>query len=247
MEAGSGISSLIAFSAGFLSFASPCVLPLLPSYVSFITGLSLDELTKGRDKAHVKGIIIRNSLTFIAGFSFVFILLGASATLIGQILITYQALIRKVGGVIVVLLGFYIMGLLRMDLLSSEKKIHLEGRPAGYLGSFLVGITFAAGWTPCVGPILGGILLYASTSGSVMSGISLLSAYSIGLGLPLFITSLGVNTFITYFKKINKYIRFVSLASGLFLILVGVMIFTDSFTLITALLSKYGIGWYIGQ
>lgn len=247
MEAGSGISSLIAFSAGFLSFVSPCVLPLLPSYVSFITGLSMDELTKGGDKARVKGIIIRNSLIFIAGFSFVFILLGASATLIGQILITYQALIRKVGGTIVVLLGFYIMGLLRMDLLSSEKKIHLEGRPAGYLGSFLVGITFAAGWTPCVGPILGGILLYASTSGSVMSGISLLSAYSIGLGLPLFITSLGVNTFITYFKKINKYIRFVSLASGLFLILVGVMIFTDSFTLITAFLAKYGIGWYIGQ
>ncbi|MEK7825172.1 MAG: cytochrome c biogenesis protein CcdA [Nitrospirota bacterium] len=247
MEAASGISSLIAFSAGFLSFVSPCVLPLLPSYVSFITGLSMDELTKGGDKARVKGIIIRNSLIFIAGFSFVFILLGASATLIGQILITYQALIRKVGGTIVVLLGFYIMGLLRMDLLSSEKKIHLEGRPAGYLGSFLVGITFAAGWTPCVGPILGGILLYASTSGSVMSGISLLSAYSIGLGLPLFITSLGVNTFITYFKKINKYIRFVSLASGLFLILVGVMIFTDSFTLITAFLAKYGIGWYIGQ
>lgn len=247
MEAGSGISSLIAFSAGFLSFVSPCVLPLLPSYVSFITGLSMDELTKGGDKARVKGIIIRNSLIFIAGFSFVFILLGASATLIGQILITYQAVIRKVGGTIVVLLGFYIMGLLRMDLLSSEKKVHLEGRPAGYLGSFLVGITFAAGWTPCVGPILGGILLYASTSGSVMSGISLLSAYSIGLGLPLFITSLGVNTFITYFKKINKYIRFVSLASGLFLILVGVMIFTDSFTLITALLAKYGIGWYIGQ
>ncbi len=247
MESGSGISSLIAFSAGFLSFVSPCVLPLLPSYVSFITGLSMDELTKGGDKARVKGIIIRNSLIFIAGFSFVFILLGASATLIGQILITYQALIRKVGGTIVVLLGFYIMGLLRMDLLSSEKKIHLEGRPAGYLGSFLVGITFAAGWTPCVGPILGGILLYASTTGSVTSGISLLSAYSIGLGLPLFITSLGVNTFITYFKKINKYIRFVSLASGLFLILVGVMIFTDSFTLITALLAKYGIGWYIGQ
>jgi cytochrome c-type biogenesis protein len=247
MEAGSGISSLIALSAGFLSFVSPCVLPLLPSYVSFITGLSMDELTKGGDKARVKGIIIRNSLIFIAGFSFVFILLGASATLIGQILITYQGLIRKVGGTIVVLLGFYIMGLLRMDLLSSEKKIHLEGRPAGYLGSFLVGITFAAGWTPCVGPILGGILLYASTTGSVMSGISLLSAYSIGLGLPLFIASLGVNTFITYFKKINKYIRFVSLTSGLFLILVGVMIFTDSFTLITAFLAKYGIGWYIGQ
>ncbi len=247
MEVGSGISSLIAFSAGFLSFVSPCVLPLLPSYVSFITGLSMDELTKGGDRARVKGIIIRNSLIFIAGFSLVFILLGASATLIGQILITYQALIRKVGGTIVVLLGFYIMGLLRMDLLASEKKIHLEGRPAGYLGSFLVGITFAAGWTPCVGPILGGILLYASTTGSVTSGISLLSAYSIGLGLPLFITSLGVNTFITYFKKINKYIRFVSLASGLFLILVGVMIFTDSFTLITAFLAKYGIGWYIGQ
>ncbi|MEK7307092.1 MAG: cytochrome c biogenesis protein CcdA [Nitrospirota bacterium] len=238
---------MIAFSAGFLSFASPCVLPLLPSYVSFITGLSLDELTKGGDKARVKRIIIRNSLLFIAGFSFVFILLGASATLIGQILITHQALIRKVGGTIVVLLGFYIMGLLRLDLLSSEKKIRLEGKPAGYLGSFLVGITFAAGWTPCVGPILGGILLYAGTSGSVMSGISLLSAYSIGLGLPLFITSLGVNTFITYFKKINKYLRFVSLTSGLFLILVGVMIFTDSFTLITAFLAKYGIGWYIGQ
>lgn len=247
MDPGSGISSLIAFSAGFLSFVSPCVLPLLPSYVSFITGLSMDELTKGGDKERVRGIIIKNSLIFIAGFSLVFILLGASATLIGQVLITYQGLIRKIGGIIVVLLGFYIMGLLRVDLLASERKVHLKGRPAGYLGSFFVGITFAAGWTPCVGPILGGILLYASTSESLISGISLLSIYSIGLGLPLFITSLGVNTFITYFKKINKYIRFVSLASGLFLIIVGIMIFTDSFTLITTILTRYGIGWYIGQ
>lgn len=242
-----GISFLIAFSAGLLSFVSPCVLPLLPSYVSFITGLSMDKLTKEGDKGQIRGIIIRNSLIFIAGFSLVFILLGASATMIGQLLITYQAIIRRVGGIIVVLLGFYIMGLLRIDLLASEKKIHLEGRPAGYLGSFLVGITFAAGWTPCVGPILGGILLYASTSESVMSGISLLSIYSIGLGLPLFITSLGVNTFITYFKKINRYVRFVSMVSGIFLILVGIMIFTDSFTMITTILSRYGIGWYIGQ
>jgi cytochrome c-type biogenesis protein len=247
MEPTQSVSFMIAFTAGFLSFVSPCVLPLVPSYVSYITGLSLGELTSRDESRNIRWVTLQNSLLFILGFSLVFIAFGASATLIGQILLNYQVFIRKAGGILIVVFGLVIMGVFKIPFLMSYKQFQFKKRPAGAVGSVLVGVVFAAAWTPCVGPILGTILLYASTTNSVMSGIQLLTVYSLGLGLPLLVTSLAVNSFLVSFQKIRNYLWLVSLVSGLFLIAVGIMIFTNSFTLLTSWMSSYGIGWYIGQ
>lgn len=241
------ISLFIAFAAGLLSFVSPCVLPLVPSYITYITGLTLEELTTQTERKGVRAIIIANSLLFIAGFSIVFIAFGASASLVGQLLVTYQDFIRKLGGVLIVVFGLYVMGILKIKFLMAEKRMHLKSRPAGYVGSVLVGVAFAAGWTPCVGPILGTILVYASTTDSMLTGVELLSSYSLGIGLPLFITALAVDSFLNYFKKVRAYMYGISVASGIFLVLIGVLIYTNSLTLLTGILERHGIGWYIGQ
>lgn len=243
MDSSGQISMFIAFTAGMLSFVSPCVLPLVPSYISYITGLSVDELNSGANSNRVRWITLSNSVMFIAGFSTIFIAFGASATFMGQVMLEYQDLIRQIGGLIIVVFGLYILGLLKLNFLSSEKRFHFTKKPAGLIGSFLVGIGFAAGWTPCVGPILGTILLYASTSDSVLTGVNLLMFYSMGLGLPLLIISLGINKFIVGYKKINRYMGVVTKVSGIFLLAVGIMIMTNSFTIITAFLSKFNIGW----
>ena len=241
------VSIFAAFAAGLLSFVSPCVLPLVPSYISYITGLSLERLMNAEERQRFRMTIIVNSLLFIAGFSTVFIAFGASASLIGQILITYQEHIRRIGGILIVIFGLYLLGVLNLNFLNTEKRLHFGTRPAGYLGSFLIGVAFAAGWTPCVGPVLGTILLYASTTDSLMSGVTLLASYSLGLGLPLFVTALGVDRFLSYFKQVRAYMWGVSTVSGVFLVVVGVMIYANSLTMITSFLERYGIGWYVGQ
>ncbi|HZR45284.1 MAG TPA: cytochrome c biogenesis protein CcdA [Candidatus Manganitrophaceae bacterium] len=247
MQATQNISFFIAFSAGFLSFISPCVLPLIPSYVSYITGLSLDELTSPEGKARAREVAMKNSLMFILGFSTIFVFFGASATFMGQFFLSNQAIIRRIGGLLIIFFGLYIMGLIKPAILMRDARFHFQSKPAGYVGSYLVGIAFGAGWTPCVGPILGSILLYASTTGSVFTGIELLAIYSLGLGLPLFLSSLGVQTFLVYFKKSARHLRFVSGASGVFLVLVGVLIFTNSLTRLTSFFTEIGLGWTIGQ
>lgn len=239
------LSIFVAFSAGFLSFVSPCVLPLVPSFVTYITGLTFEDITSAKEKSRVRYITITNSLAFIGGFSFIFVLLGASATFIGEIFLSYQDIIQKIGGILIVLFGLYIMGIIKLNFLTREKKFHIENKPAGYIGSFLVGMAFAAGWTPCVGPILGSILLYASTTGSVAKGMGLLAVYSFGLGLPLFISALAINTFLSTFKVIARYMRWITILSGAFLIIVGIMIFTGSFTFLTSWFQQHGIGWSI--
>jgi cytochrome c-type biogenesis protein len=241
------ISLFAAFTAGLLSFVSPCVLPLVPSYISYITGLSIDQLSDAAERQRFRKAIIINSLLFIAGFSGVFIAFGASATLIGQVLITYQDHLRRLGGLLIVIFGLYLLGVLNLNFLNTEKRVHFRNRPAGYLGSFLIGVAFAAGWTPCVGPVLGTILLYASTTDALGDGVALLTAYSLGLGLPLFATALGVDRFLAYFKQVRIYLWGVSAVSGVFLVVVGVMIYANSLTLITSFLERYGIGWYVGQ
>ena len=244
----SQVSLFAAFSAGLLSFVSPCVLPLVPSYVSYITGLSVEKLANVEERSHFKSLIITNSLLFIAGFSTVFIAFGASASLIGQLFYEYQDVIRKVGGVLIIIFGLYLMGVLKLSFFMTARRVlHFEARPVGYLGSGLIGTAFAAGWTPCVGPVLGTILAYASTTESMSSGIMLLSAYSLGLGLPFFLTAFGMDRFLSYFKRLRGYIGGVSFVSGVLLILVGVMIFTDSVTMMTSFLERNGIGWYVGQ
>lgn len=248
MNSVSQVSLFAAFSAGLLSFISPCVLPLVPSYLSYITGLSVEKLANIEEREHFKSLIIMNSLLFISGFSSVFIAFGASASLIGQLLYEYQDVIRKVGGILIILFGLYLVGILRLSFFITERRlVHFETRPVGYLGSFLIGTAFAAGWTPCVGPVLGAILAYASTTESMSGGILLLSAYSLGLGLPFFLTAFGMDRFLSYFKSLRSYLGGVSIVSGGLLILVGVMLFTDSVTLMTSFLERNGIGWYLGQ
>ena len=241
------ISFFAAFSAGLLSFVSPCVLPLVPSYISYITGLSVEQLMDATERSRFRKVIILNSLLFIAGFSVVFVAFGASASLIGQMLIAYQEHLRRFGGILVVIFGLYLLGILNLNFLKTEKRLHFRNRPAGYLGSFLIGVAFAAGWTPCVGPVLGTILLYASTTDALTDGVALLTFYSLGLGLPLFLTALGVDRFLAYFKEVRAYLWSVSAVSGVLLVVVGVMIYANSLTMITSFLERYGIGWYVGQ
>jgi cytochrome c-type biogenesis protein len=233
------ISLYIAFAAGLLSFLSPCVLPLVPSYVAFITGLSFEELTNEQPKQKLRRTILAHSLLFILGFSVLFASLGASASLLGQFLAEYRDTIRIVGGILVILFGLFISGVFSFSFLQQEKKFHLQRKPLGYIGSFLVGMTFAAGWTPCVGPILSSILLYASTADDMRSGILLLFAYSLGLGIPFLVCSLALNTFLTAFQKARRYIGLFTKIGGALLILVGILLLTNSFVWLNDWLSRW--------
>jgi len=233
METKESVSCLVALVAGFLSFVSPCVLPLIPAYLSFVTGLSLSELTASDRMGVVRRATMLNSICFISGFSTVFIALGISASLLGQFLLDHQWILTKVGGALIVFFGLFISGLLPLNFLYREKRVHLKSKPAGYLGSLLVGSTFALGWTPCVGPILSAILLQAGATGKVSSGITLLGAYSLGLGVPFFLSSLALNAFLCYLDRARRLIRLISLVSGIFLILVGILIFTDYFRVLS--------------
>jgi cytochrome c-type biogenesis protein len=237
------VSFPLAFLAGIFSFLSPCVLPLVPSYVSFITGISFEDLKEGTDRKKIRFLTITNSLAFICGFSLIFIALGASSSVVGQFFFNYQDWIRIIGGVLVIFFGLFVSGIIKMDFLTRERKFHVSGKPAGYIGSFLVGMTFAAAWTPCIGPILGTILLYASSHGSAAYGFKLLSVYSLGLALPFFLSSLMFNTFLSYSVKIRKYMRVVMLSSGALLIVFGILLLTNNVRLLSALLPDIGINF----
>jgi cytochrome c-type biogenesis protein len=231
------ISGMIAFSAGLLSFASPCVLPLVPSYITYITGVSFKELTDVEARSKLRWATISHSFCFIIGFSLVFVLMGASATYLGQLLVQYQYWIMKGGGVLVILLGIHFTGIINIPFLHIEKRFEMRKRPLGYVGSFVVGVVFAAGWTPCIGPILSTILIYASTSKSVVTGILLLTYYSVGLGIPFFLCSLAFNSFLSAFDKIRRYMRIINIVSGLFLIGIGILFLTDTFKEINSYLN----------
>ena len=221
------VSYPLAFLAGVLSFLSPCVLPLVPSYVTYITGMSFEEITAAVDKKRVRYLTITNSLAFVLGFSVVFIALGASTSYIGHLFRQYQDTIRIAGGVLIIIFGLFISGILKLDFMMKDAKFHLRGKPAGYAGTFLVGIVFAAGWTPCIGPILGGILLYASSSGSTIFGVKLLAFYSLGLAIPFLLSALAFNTFLSYTKGVLKHMKLIMAISGIVLIIFGVLLLTD--------------------
>jgi cytochrome c-type biogenesis protein len=232
------ISVLIAFSAGVLSFVSPCVLPLVPSYISYITGVSFKDLTDAQARRRVRWATASHSLLFIGGFSTVFILMGASASYLGQLLGKYQYWIMKIGGVLIIILGIQFMGVINIPFLQMERRFELKGRPLGYLGSFLVGVIFAAGWTPCIGPILSTILLYASTSKNFATGIYLLIMYSFGLAVPFFLTSLAFSSFLSAFERMKKYMRVINIVSGCFLLIIGILFLTDQFRVLNSYLSE---------
>lgn len=229
------VSYPFAFFAGILSFLSPCVLPLIPSYVSFITGISFEDLTRSIDKKRITFLTITNSIAFISGFSTVFIFLGVSSSAIGSLLFQYLDVIRTIGGILVIIFGLFIAGFLKLDFLMKDKKIRLSGKPAGYVGTFLVGMTFAAGWSPCVGPMLGTILLFAGSKGSMFYGFKLLTVYSLGLAVPFFLSAVAINSFLSYSKKLVRYMRVIMIISGLVLIVFGIMLLTDQVRILSNL------------
>lgn len=237
------ITFVLAFSAGFLSFVSPCVLPLIPSYVSYISGISFEDLVEGGEDKNFTRVTLYNSIAFVFGFTLIFVALGASSSFIGSILRDYQDMIMRVGGLLIIFFGLFIMRVIKLDFINREKKFHIQEKPAGYLGSVLVGIIFAAGWTPCIGPILGSILSVAATEGSVAFGVQLLFIYSIGLGLPFLITSITLNTFLHHLPKVTRHMRVVTTVSGLMLILVGLLLLTDRFTDLSNWFQSVGLGW----
>ena len=237
MDSAPDISLLGAFAAGILSFLSPCVLPLVPSFLTYLTGLTFADLQAEHPTHLVRQRTIIHSLLFIAGFTIVFVMLGASATFVGNYLRDHMKVMQKVGGVLIMLFGLHVSGLLPINLLLGEKRINIHHKPAGYFGSVLVGVTFAAGWTPCIGPILASILMVAATENTVFRGIILLFAYSLGLGIPFFLSSLAIHRFLTVFNRFKKLIRIFEITTGLFLIMVGILIFFDKLTLIQRLVS----------
>ena len=216
-----------AFIAGLLSFLSPCVLPLIPSYITYITGISFADLQAEHPSHIIRQKSIFHSLCFIGGFTTVFVLLGASATYIGSFLNENAFIIRKVGGVLLVVLGIHVTGLVPLTFLLGEKRVSIKHKPAGYAGSFLVGIAFAAGWTPCIGPILAAILAVAATEERVYQGILLLLVYSLGLGVPFLLSALAMHQFLTVFNRFKKYIRLFEIITGVFLMVIGVLIYTN--------------------
>jgi cytochrome c-type biogenesis protein len=235
------ISIPMAFLAGVLSFLSPCVLPLVPSYVSYITGVSFESLTSSEDRRKIRSLTLTDSLAFIAGFSLIFISLGATSSLIGQFLISYRDWIRIGGGILIIIFGLFISGIIKLHPLMRERRLHFHSKPAGYVGSFLVGMTFAAAWTSCIGPILGTILLYAAAEGSASYGLKLLFFYSLGLALPFLLSSLAINTFLSYSKIVYRFMRPIMLLSGLFLIIFGILLLSNKIREISRFLPDFGI------
>lgn len=229
MEAVS-LGVLISFTAGLLSFLSPCVLPLVPSYVTFVTGLSLEDVQHSRKTAFV------HALLFVAGFSLIFLALGATATALGRLLLVHRQWISRIGGVLVVMLGLYLLGAFNITFLARERRFHIGDKPLGYLGTLLVGIAFGAGWSPCIGPILGGILTYTATEAELQRGLVLLGAYSLGLAIPFVVAAVAMERFIAVFQRHRSKLIWIDRVAGALLIVVGVLMLTNYMTALTGYL-----------
>ena len=235
MFSGSEVSIIIAFSAGVLSFLSPCILPLFPSYITYITVRSLEDIKFSGRTSDITKLTVINSLFFILGFSIIFVLMGIALSYFGSFLGIKRIWLERAGGVLIILFGLNIMCVIKTRFLSQGKGISLKIKNFGYLGSLLVGMAFAFGWTPCVGPILSSILIYATTLESLPKAATLLLAYSMGLGLPFFIAGLAINQFLFLFARFRNFMRFAPLISGVFLIAMGVILFSGQFSRLTGL------------
>jgi len=214
----------VAFLAGLLSFLSPCVLPLVPSYLGFVTGFTMEEMTGRRRLAMI------HSGLFVVGFSLIFIMLGAGATALGRTLNYYQEWVTRIGGLLIIFFGLYMVGIIKLGFMEQEQRMHLDRKPLGYLGSVLVGMAFGAGWTPCIGPLLGAILSMAASQDSVQRGVVLLGWYSAGLAVPFLVTAWAVESFFDWFKKFRRYMPTVQKVGGVLLLIVGVLMVTGQFT-----------------
>ena len=232
------VSLFTAFVAGVVSFVSPCVLPIVPGYLSFISGINVAKF-KNQDtpKDQARRVAI-TSLFFVLGFSTVFVLLGAAATMVGYYLQQYKRLLGMVGGGVIIVLGLHMMGVFRIKWLLGEMRAEVKQKPLGLLGAYVVGIAFAFGWTPCIGPILAGILVYASQQETVREGMVLLAAYSAGLGIPFILSGLAVNWFFAASARLKKRMRTVEIVSGALLIGVGLLLVTDRLAVLAQWFSK---------
>jgi cytochrome c-type biogenesis protein len=224
------ISVFWAFGAGLISFLSPCVLPLVPGYISIISGSSLDQLKADEKDSSLFRTVLLNSIMFIVGFSITFILLGATATWIGQFLLSRMRLLGQLAGLILIVFGIHLTGIFKINFLYRDKRFHNVQKPRGFIGALVIGLAFAFGWTPCIGPILAGILAVASTKETVTQGMFLLAVYSAGLGLPFLLTSLALNQFLSFYSRFKKHFHAVEVLSGAMVIAVGLLILTGSLT-----------------
>ncbi len=221
-----------ALIAGLLSFFSPCILPLVPSYFSFITGISIDRLASA-EGSEVRRKIVLSTLAFVFGFSIVFIMLGATAAFFSGLLQGARVYIRLVGGALIIILGLHLMGVVRIRFLDIEKRAHLSRKPVHFMGTVLIGMAFGAGWSPCIGPMLGSILILAGNQDTVAQGIVLLSLYSAGLALPFIVLSIGIHFLIAFIRRAAKAIRYINIGAGVLLILTGLLLMTDKLRLLS--------------
>ncbi len=228
------MSFAVAFGAGVLSFLSPCVLPLVPSYLGFITGMSLEELSAGGRRRAA----LTHALLFVLGFSLIFLALGASATYVGQILLRWQTWIARIGGLLIIVFGLHLLGVLRIAPLMRERRVQMQSRPAGYLGAVAAGVVFGAGWTPCIGPVLGALLTYASTRATMASGMLLLGAYALGLAVPFLLAAFATGTFLGASRRMRTLIPTLEKVSGAMLVLAGVLLASGTFSVLSAYFLK---------
>ena len=234
---GENVTLVAAFLAGFLSFISPCVLPLIPGYISFVSGASLDDMRAG-GLAERRQVLTR-SLAFVLGFSVVFIVLGASASAIGTFISGKLNILTKIAGALIIVFGLHMMGVFRLAFLDNEKRAQTQRKPTGPLGAFLVGLAFAFGWTPCIGPILAGILVVAGSQETIGEGVLLLAVYSLGLGVPFLLTSIAIDRFFSVAAAIRRHYHAIEMVSGSLLVAIGVLIFTEQLTVIVRYLQPY--------
>ena len=233
------ISFPLAFFAGVVSFLSPCVLPVVPSYVAFVSGLTLGELSDGSAR-QVRITAVLHSVWFVVGFSLVFMTMGLVATAAGGPIARSLPWVNRIGGGVMLVFGLYLLGLLRLPALARDLRVHLESRPVGALGSLVVGVAFGAGWTPCIGPILGSILLYASLEVSMVQGTLLLGTYALGLGIPFVAASVGVNWFLAGSARARHWIVPLQRLAGTVLLVIGLLMVTGRFASMTAFLAGLG-------
>jgi cytochrome c-type biogenesis protein len=226
------VNILIAFAGGLLSFLSPCVLPLVPGYISLMSGVSIDHL-KGEGRSSSRRAVIANSLAFNAGLSVIFLALGGTAGLVGAA-ITNNVWVRVIGGLVIIIFGLHLIGVLKIKYLYKDTRQFSNEKPRGMLGSLTLGIAFAAGWTPCIGPILGGIIGLAATSGGWKGGLILSAFYSAGLSVPFLLTGLGINQFLSFYSKFRQHLHKVEVVSGIILILIGVLVMSNRVTLLAS-------------
>ena len=235
------VSVAVALTAGLLSFLSPCVLPLVPSYLSFVTGMTIDDLQESVDRTHV----LTHSLLFVSGFTLVFMVLGASASFLGQFARAYDVWIARIGGILVIVLGLHLLGVFRITALLREKRVHLSDKPAGFLGTLVVGVAFGAGWTPCIGPVLGAILGLAGTRETVWSGVWLLFVYSVGLAVPFLLAALALDRFLATFRRFRSWIPWMERTAGGLLVALGFLLVTEKFTKLSEGLARFTPGFIL--